>query len=317
VPVVKGAHWRSWDNAQRCLWYACTSDNHQDHFFGEYLMTSDLASLAARVERLEKQYSLLKSELVTQKLVIADQDGKTRASVTVLKGDVPTLVLNDVDGKASVVLRVSKEGPALHLIASQTNAGLEVTVGDGGSDISLFDASGKLRAALNVVPPAHPALQELGMPVLAMYNPNGTSSVALSVVGGRGGLNLTWIPLSAFNWMTKAQSSSVQRMGKFFGRRPRQRRRLAEIRGLVLIRIASFVMRFLNRPFGDGGFSLFSMIHVHARGAAPLHLLKNVLQALSLVGHVPPPLSDSMHHEIVLTIKECVRETRTGNSRPN
>jgi hypothetical protein len=149
-------------------------------------MTSDLASLTARVERLEKQISRLQSELVTQKLIVADQDGKTRASMTVLEGDVPTLVLNDADGKACVVLRVGKESPGFHLIAPQTDATLQVTVDEGGPDISLFDASGKQRMGLSV----RPVLQELAAPELVMYNANGTSGVVLSVIGGRGNLNL-------------------------------------------------------------------------------------------------------------------------------
>lgn len=153
---------------------------------GGYSMTSDLALLAARVERLEKQYSGLKSELVTRKLVIADQDGQTRASMTILEGDVPTLVLNDAGGKASVVLRVSEGGPGIHLIAPQTNATLEVTVNEGGPEISLFDASGKQRMALSV----RPLLQELAAPQLIMHNANGTAGVVLSVIGGRGNINL-------------------------------------------------------------------------------------------------------------------------------
>jgi hypothetical protein len=149
-------------------------------------MTSELASLAARVERLEKQCSCLKSELVTQKLVITDRDGTTRASMTVLEGDVPTLVLNDRDGKASIVFRVSKEGAGFHLVAPETNAAFEVTVSERGPDISLFDASGKQRVTLNV----GPVLDELGAPQLIMHNANGTAGVVLSVIGGRGNINL-------------------------------------------------------------------------------------------------------------------------------
>jgi hypothetical protein len=149
-------------------------------------MPSDLDSLAARVEHLEKQHSHLKSELVTQKVVIADQNGKTRANMSVLEGDVPTLVLNDTDGKACVVLRLSKGGPGFHLIAPQTDAALEVTVNEGGPDISLFDASGKQRMVLSV----RPVLQELAAPQLIMHNANGTPGVALSVIGGRGNINL-------------------------------------------------------------------------------------------------------------------------------
>jgi hypothetical protein len=152
-------------------------------------MTSNLDDLTSRVERLEQRYRSLKSEVVTEKLVVADSEGKPKISLTLIEG-VPTLILFDANGKASVVLRVGAEGPALHLLASQTNAGLEVRAGDGGSDISLFDANGTQRATLNVVPPAHPAIQELGIPTLVMSNPNGTASVALTVVGGRGGLNL-------------------------------------------------------------------------------------------------------------------------------
>jgi hypothetical protein len=44
-------------------------------------------------------------------------------------------------------LRAGAEGPALHLLASQTNAGMELRVGEGGSDISLLDANGTRRTA--------------------------------------------------------------------------------------------------------------------------------------------------------------------------
>jgi hypothetical protein len=61
--------------------------------------TSDLLqSLVARVERLEKQYGWLKSEVVTEKFVLADSDGKTKASLGLASDGVPTLILFDANG---------------------------------------------------------------------------------------------------------------------------------------------------------------------------------------------------------------------------
>src|SRR5215472_4589582 len=100
--------------------------------------TSDFQSLVARVERLEKQYHWLKSEVVTEKFVLVDADGKTRGTLR-MSDDVPNLILYDTNGNVRATLRVSVEGPALHLLDSRTKAGLELRVGEAGPDVSLFD----------------------------------------------------------------------------------------------------------------------------------------------------------------------------------
>lgn len=155
-----------------------------------YAMTSNLDALATRVTTLEEQYQRLKSEVVTKKLIVVDSDGKPKASLGLADNGLPTLILFGADGQMCAVLRVTADGTALDLLASQTDTRLQLAVVEEGSDISLFDASGTRRAALNVLPPRHPALQELGIPKLVMNHPNGTSSVVLTVAGGRGGLNL-------------------------------------------------------------------------------------------------------------------------------
>jgi hypothetical protein len=148
-------------------------------------MPSELDSLVARVEKLEKQYQWLKSEMATQKLVIADDDGRTRALLHLAEG-VPTLVLHDAVGKASMILRVGAEGPVIHLRAPETNAGLDLTLNDGGPEITLFDANGRQRLTVAV----GPLLDELAAPQLIMHNANGTAGVVLSVIAGGGNLNL-------------------------------------------------------------------------------------------------------------------------------
>ena len=76
---------------------------------------SDLQSLAARVERLEKQYHWLKSEVVTEKFVLVDADGKTRATLCTSEG-VPGLGLFDTNGNKRAFLRIGAEGPSFGLI---------------------------------------------------------------------------------------------------------------------------------------------------------------------------------------------------------
>ena len=137
--------------------------------------TSDFQSLAARVERLENQYHWLKSEVVTERVVLVDADGRTRATLRMSEG-VPSLILYDTDGTVRAILRVSAEGPALHLLGSKTKAGLELTVGEAGPDVSLFDASGKRRLTLDVsrfLPDAPDA------PGLMMCDPNGAPTLVL------------------------------------------------------------------------------------------------------------------------------------------
>jgi len=137
----------------------------------------DFQSLAARVERLEKQYHWLKSEVATEKLVLVDAEGKTRASLCMPAG-VPSLVLHDPEGNVRAILRVSPEGPALHLLDAKTKAGLELTVGDSGPDVSLFDVNGKQRLTFDIASPGKSGY-ESGLPGLIMRDPNGTASVVV------------------------------------------------------------------------------------------------------------------------------------------
>lgn len=145
---------------------------------GDYTMDTsvpDSQSLAARVERLEKQYHWLKSEVATEKLVLVDADGKTRASLCMPDG-VPSLILHDAEGNVRAILRVSADGPSLHLLDSKTRTGLELTVGEDGPDVALFDANGKQRLTLKV------NRFESGVPSLSMRDPNGAASVVVSAM---------------------------------------------------------------------------------------------------------------------------------------
>ncbi len=71
---------------------------------------SDLESLAARVESLEKQNRSLKPEVVTEKPVLMDSDGETRATLCMSEGG-PGLNLYDANGKERLTLKVSEWGP--------------------------------------------------------------------------------------------------------------------------------------------------------------------------------------------------------------
>jgi hypothetical protein len=133
---------------------------------------STLEALASRVERLEK----LKSEVVTEKIVLVDACGKTRATLR-LTDEVPSLILYDADGNVCAILRVSAEGPALHLLGSKTKAGLELTVFKDGPAVSLFDTNGKQRLTVNV------AQSDSDIPYLTMRYPNGTPAVVVSAAG--------------------------------------------------------------------------------------------------------------------------------------
>jgi hypothetical protein len=123
---------------------------------------SNLQTLADRVERLEEQYRSLKSEVVTEKFVLMDDDGKTRATLRMFEGG-PVLVLYDTNGKQRV----------------------SVTARENVSAVALFDGNGKTRLTLDIVPVGS------GAPQLAMYNGNGTADVILMTVDDGPSIALT------------------------------------------------------------------------------------------------------------------------------
>jgi hypothetical protein len=143
-----------------------------------------LEALANRVEKLERQYHGLKSEVATEKLVLVDADGKTRATLRTSEG-VPGLIFYDRDGSVRAILRAGDEGPALHLLDSKTKAGLELKVGDVGPDVSLFDASGNERLSLRVTP------YESGTPGLSMRNANGMDTLTVTSLDNGPSINLS------------------------------------------------------------------------------------------------------------------------------
>lgn len=136
---------------------------------------SSLETLTERVGQLERQYNSLKSEMVTQKLLLVDSDGKTRAALRMSEG-VPSLILYDTNMNVRAVLRVNDDGSALHLLDADTKLGLELRVSDSGPDVSLFDAEGKQRLTLAVTG------YESGTPHLGMWNANGMSSVVVTTL---------------------------------------------------------------------------------------------------------------------------------------
>jgi hypothetical protein len=138
-----------------------------------------------RVERLERQYHRIRSELTTEKVVLVDADGKTRATLRMSEG-APGLILYDNDENVCAILRVSDEGPpALHLVHSKTKAGLELKVSDSGPDVSLFDASGKERLRLGVTTYAS------GTPYLGMLDPNGMQTLMVASLDNGPSINLS------------------------------------------------------------------------------------------------------------------------------
>jgi hypothetical protein len=147
-------------------------------------LESSLEALANRVERLERQYHRIQSELTTEKVVLVDADGKTRATLRMSEGE-PGFILYDNDENVCAILRVSDEGPALHLVHSKTKAGLELKVSDSGPDVSLFDASGKERLRLGVTTYAS------GTPYLGMLDPNGMQTLMVTSLDNGPSINLS------------------------------------------------------------------------------------------------------------------------------
>jgi hypothetical protein len=134
--------------------------------------TPDLQSLVARVESLEKQYRWLKSEVVTEKLVLTDADGKARATLRMFEGG-PVLGLYDADENNRVCLRVSAEGPFLRLFDAETKRGLELTVDEDGPGVSLFDAKGNTSVVVTV--------GEQG-PVIILFDANGKPRLTMDIL---------------------------------------------------------------------------------------------------------------------------------------
>ena len=143
-----------------------------------------LEALANRLGALENQYHSFKSEVLTEKLVLLDAAGKTRATLRMSSG-VPSLILYDTNGEVRAILRVDDEGPALHLLDSKTKAGLELKVGESGPDVSLFDANGKQRLDL-----AGTGFQS-GTPYLSLLNADGMQTVTVTSLEEGPSINLS------------------------------------------------------------------------------------------------------------------------------
>lgn len=151
--------------------------------------TPDGESLVARVERLEKQYRWLNSEVVTEKIVLMDSDGKTRATLSVSEG-VPALSLYDTKGSIKAAMRLAPDGPSLLLLGSGSKASLELRVNETGSRQSLIDANGQERLTLEV---SRGPLDESdcgGWPCLLMHDTNGAATVVVASAGSSGSINL-------------------------------------------------------------------------------------------------------------------------------
>lgn len=121
--------------------------------------TSDLQSLTARVEKLEKQYRL-RSEVVTENLVLTDADGKRRATLCMsadgpmislfdangeqrltlwVGGDGPVIVFRDENGKERLALLVDGSGPSLRMRNTNEMACAVVTTLEDGPSVALID----------------------------------------------------------------------------------------------------------------------------------------------------------------------------------
>jgi hypothetical protein len=152
---------------------------------------STLEALANRIEELERQYQRLKAEVATEKLILVDATGRTRAALRMsdeVPGGVPelALVLHDTNGNVCLILTVNAKGPSLYLLGSKKTASLELKVTDFGADISLFDENFRQRLALKVIP-----WESGGVPSLSVRNANGTDTVTQASLDNGPSINLS------------------------------------------------------------------------------------------------------------------------------
>ena len=95
--------------------------------------------------------------------IVEDENGKPRASLSVLKGG-PALLLNDENGKLSALLEVIKEGPRLWMHDENGKARVMLLLAKEGAGLSLSDENGMTRAGLHMGKDG---------PKLVLYDENG------------------------------------------------------------------------------------------------------------------------------------------------
>lgn len=118
-------------------------------------------------------------EIRARKIVLVDENGKTRASLGVLK-DGPALGLTDENGKPGVVLSVDKDGAGLFLYENGKSRAV-LGLNKDGPVLWQYDENGEPRVALG-------ALKD-GKGLL-LYDENGKPRVLLVTTKGRTGLAL-------------------------------------------------------------------------------------------------------------------------------
>ena len=98
---------------------------------------------------MDKQYHLLKSEFVTQKIILVDQAGKPRAALCSVKEE-PSLFFYDEAGKARAQLLSSSQGTCLRLLNTAGRPVAEFSEDEVGPRVALFDPAGNTRVCLCV-----------------------------------------------------------------------------------------------------------------------------------------------------------------------
>jgi len=129
-----------------------------------------------RLEKLERELANLRAELaaevVTRKIAVCDENGKTSASLTVTNLG-PILYLHDENGKVRAALGMFEDQPGLYLYDEngKTRAVLAVTSASGGlakihsgPHLILYHGNGKTSAQL--------CTSMMG-PQLTLYDENG------------------------------------------------------------------------------------------------------------------------------------------------
>jgi hypothetical protein len=110
---------------------------------------SSLESLAHRLDDLEKEYRLLKSEVFTEKLVLVDGTGKPRATLSTIS-DRPGLMFYDEAGNTRARLGMNAQGMSLSLLNAAGQIVAEILEDKDGPRMALFDPDGNTRVSLCV-----------------------------------------------------------------------------------------------------------------------------------------------------------------------
>jgi len=108
-----------------------------------------LESVVQRLDDLEKRYHSLKSEVVTEKLVLVDSASEPRAALYTINEE-PSLTFYDETGNARAQLVASAQGTCLRLLNSSGQSVAELMEDKDGPRMALFDPDGNNRVSLCV-----------------------------------------------------------------------------------------------------------------------------------------------------------------------